>query len=174
MKYIPTTIPPDDAQFLASRDFQVAEIARMFRVPLVLLQSMEKSTSWGSGIEQIIVGYVVFTLTPWVERWEQELNRKLLTAAERAAGFYFKFALNALLRGDMKARAEFYRTMFAIGALNPNEIRAYEELNPYDGGEKFWIPMNLADPADDPEPPEPPQPPTPPGLPGDDDEDETE
>lgn len=174
MKYIPTTIPPDDAQFLASRDFQVAEIARMFRVPLVLLQSMEKSTSWGSGIEQIIVGYVVFTLTPWVERWEQELNRKLLTAAERAAGFYFKFALNALLRGDMKARAEFYRTMFAIGALNPNEIRAYEELNPYDGGEKFWIPMNLADPADDPEPPEPPQSPTPPGLPGDDDEDETE
>lgn len=151
MKYIPTTIPPDDAQFLSSREFQVAEIARMFRVPPVLLGAMEKATSWGSGIEQMIIGYVVFTLTPWVERWEQELKRKLLTTDEIAAGFYIKFNLNALLRGDMAARSAFYTALFNIGALNPNEIRAFEEMNPYEGGERYRVPLSLADASEDPE-----------------------
>ena len=150
MKYIPTTIAPDDAQFLSSREFQVADIARIYRVPPVLLGAMEKATSWGSGIEQMIIGYVVFTLTPWVERWEQELKRKLLSADEVAAGFYIKFNLNALLRGDMAARSAFYTALFNIGSLNPNEIRAYEELNPYEGGERFRVPMNLADGSADP------------------------
>lgn len=62
MKYIPTTIPPDDAQFLESREFQLAEIARMFRVPLVLLQSIQGSTVWGTGIEQLMIGFVVWTI----------------------------------------------------------------------------------------------------------------
>jgi HK97 family phage portal protein len=137
MKFISTTIPQDDAQFLSSREFQVAEIARMYRVPLVLLQSMEKSTSWGSGIEQMMIGFVVWTIQPWVVKWEQELNRKLLSEQERAAGYFFKFNLNALLRGDMKARGQFYKDLEGISALNPNEVRAYEDLNPYEGGDTF-------------------------------------
>lgn len=151
MKFLATTINPDDAQFLGSREFQVAEIARMFRVPLVLLQAMEKSTSWGSGIEQMMIGFVVWTIQPWVERWEQELERKLLTEAERAAGFYIKFNLNALLRGDMKARGQFYKDLYGIGSLNPNEVRELEDRNPYDGGDEFRVPLNMAEPGEEPE-----------------------
>jgi HK97 family phage portal protein len=150
MKFISTTIPPDDAQFLSSREFQVAEIARIYRVPLVLLQSMEKSSSWGSGIEQMMIGFVVWTIQPWLVRWEQEMNRKLLSDAERAAGYFIKFNLNALLRGDMKARGQFYKDLFGIGAINPNEIRSLEDMNPYDDGDQFRVPLNMVDPEDDP------------------------
>src|SRR5690606_19532856 len=66
MKFIPTTIPPDDAQFLGTRTFQLEEIARIFGVPLILLQAMEKTSSWGSGIEQILIAFLIFTLTPWI------------------------------------------------------------------------------------------------------------
>jgi HK97 family phage portal protein len=168
MKFISTTIPPDDAQFLATREFQVAEIARIFRVPLVLLQSMEKSTSWGSGIEQMMIGFVVWTIQPWLVRWEQEINRKLLTEAERAAGYFVKFNLNALLRGDMKARAAFYKELYLIRAMNPNEVRALEDLNPYEGGEAFYVAPGSepdpegdagGDPDADESPDDPPQPP---------------
>jgi HK97 family phage portal protein len=137
MKFIQTTIPPDDAQFLASREFQVAEIARIFRVPLVLLQAMEKSTSWGSGIEQMMIGFVVWTIQPWVVKWEQELTRKLLTPKERAEGYYVKFNLNALMRGDMKARADFYERLRKMRAMSANEVRALEEMNPYPGGDVY-------------------------------------
>lgn len=149
MKFISTTIPPDDAQFLSSREFQVAEIARIYRVPLVLLQAMEKSTSWGSGIEQMMIGFVVWTIQPWIVRWEQELNRKLLSTDDRASGLFVKFNLNALLRGDMKARGQFYRDLYGLGAINPNEVRALEDMNPYEGGDQFRVPLNMADPNDE-------------------------
>lgn len=152
MKFVSTSIPPDDAQFLGSREFQVAELARMYRVPLVLLQAMEKATSWGSGIEQQMIGFVVWTIQPWIVRWESEMNRKLLTKAERARGLFIKFNLNALMRGDMKARAEFYKALHGVSAINPNEIRAFEEFNPYEGGDRFYYPTNMGDAQDMPEP----------------------
>lgn len=129
MKFVQTTIPPEDAQFLGSRDFQIAEIARMYDVPLILLQSQEKSTSWGSGIEQLMIGFVRQTIDPWVAAWEQEFNWKLFTPAQRAAGMFVKFNMNALLRGDMAARAAFYREMFGLAALSPNQICAYEDID---------------------------------------------
>ncbi len=171
MKFIATTIPPDDAQFLSSREFQVAEIARIYRVPLVMLQSMEKSSSWGSGIEQMMIGFVVWTIQPWLVRWEQELNRKLLSDEERAEGYFIKFNLNALLRGDMKARGQFYKDLFGLGSINPNEIRALEEMNPYEAGNQFRVPLNMEDPenpADDEDDDAPPPP-----NPGDEDLDDT-
>ncbi|KFC73206.1 Phage portal protein [Bosea sp. LC85] len=129
VKYISTTIPPEDAQFLGSREFQIAEIARIYDVPLVLLQSHEKSTSWGSGIEQLMIGFVRQTIEPWIGAWEQELNWKLFTAEELAQGYYVKFNLNALLRGDMAGRAAFYKAMFELAAITPNKIAALEELD---------------------------------------------
>lgn len=146
MKFISTSIPPDDAQFLGSREFQISEIARIYRVPLVLLQVLTGSTVWGTGIEQLMIGFAVHTLGPWLRRWEEELGRKLLTESERRAGFYIKFNVNALLRGDMAGRSEFYTKLFQVGALNPNEIRAFEDLNPYDGGDAFRVPLNMDDP----------------------------
>lgn len=133
MKWQSTTIPPEDAQFLGSREFQIAEICRIYRVPLILVQSHEKTTSWGSGIEQLMIGFVTYTLDPWVRRWEQEISRKLLSEAERVAGFYVKFNVNALLRGDMAARQAFYSGGIGSGWLMPSEVREKEDLAPIPG-----------------------------------------
>lgn len=128
MKWIQTTIPPEDAQFLGSREFQIAEIARIYDVPLILLQSQEKTTSWGSGIEQLRLGFFQQTIAPWVDCWEQELNWKLFTEAELRNGYHVKFNMNALLRGDMAGRAAFYKTMFELG-MTLNQILALEDMN---------------------------------------------
>lgn len=128
MKFIQTTIPPEDAQFLGTREFQIAEIARMYDVPLVMLQSHEKSTSWGSGIEQLMLGFIRQTVLPWVEATEQEYNWKLFTEEERGEGLFVKFNMNALLRGDMEARAAFYKAMFELG-MTINQILALEDMN---------------------------------------------
>lgn len=129
MKFVQTTIPPEDAQFLGTRDFQIAEIARIYDVPLILLQSHEKSTSWGTGIEQLMIGFVRQTIDPWVDAWEQELNWKLFTEEQRAAGMYVKFNMNAMLRGDMAARSAFYKDLFGLAALSPNQICAFEDID---------------------------------------------
>lgn len=142
MKFVQTTIPPDDAQFLSTREFQIAEIARMYGVPLVLMQSHEKTTSWGSGIEHLLIGFVTWTLTPWIVQWEQELNWKLFTEEERRDGLFVKFALQALLRGDMASRAGFYKTLREISALSPNEIRELEDLDPDPRLDVFHSPAN--------------------------------
>ena len=128
MKFIQTTIPPEDGQFLATREFQIAEIARMYDVPLVMIQSMEKTTSWGTGIEQLMLGFIIQTVAPWVQATEQELNWKLFTDAERAKGLKVKFNMNAVMRGDMAARSAFYKTMFELG-MTINQILALEDMN---------------------------------------------
>jgi HK97 family phage portal protein len=144
MKFVQTTIPPEDAQFLGSREFQIAEIARIFDVPLVLLQSHEKTTSWGSGIEQLMIGFIRQTVGPWVDAWEQELNWKLFTDEEKEAGYYVKFNMNALLRGDMKTRAEFYNKIFAVGGFSPNRILELEDEDPIgDEGNEHFVPANM-------------------------------
>jgi HK97 family phage portal protein len=149
MKFVTTTIPPEDAQFLGSREFQIAEIARIYDVPLVLLQSHEKSTSWGSGIEQLMIGFVRQTIDPWADAWEQELNYKLFTEAEQAAGFYVKFNLNTLMRGDAAARATLYRELFGVGAMSPNMIAALEEFESAGpAGDRRFVPANFV-PLDD-------------------------
>lgn len=174
MKFIPTTIPPEDAQFLGSREFQIAEIARIYDVPLVLLQSHEKSTSWGSGIEQLMIGFIRSTIEPWIDAWEQELNWKLFTEDEIDRGFYVKFNMKAMLRGDMKARADFYQKLFGVGGFSANRIL---ELEDEDGigpiGDYHFVPANYitleratdptyqpsgTPPATEPEPEEPPAP----------------
>lgn len=139
MKFISTTIPPEDAQFLGSREMQIAEIARLYDVPLVLLQSHDKTTSWGTGIEQLMIGFVRQTIEPWVHSWEQELNWKLFTEEERKRGYYVKFNMNALLRGDSAARAAFYREMFGLAGITANQICALEDMDPIgpDGDARF-------------------------------------
>lgn len=143
MKYLPTTIPPEDAQFLQSRTFQASEIARIYRVPLVMLSMIEGSTVWGTGIESILIAFSRFTLGPWLKRLEQEYDRKLLTPAERRAGFYFRFNRNALLAGDSQARAQFYNTMITIGAMTRNEARELEDMNRLDGLDEPLVPANM-------------------------------
>jgi len=133
MKYVATTIPPEDAQFLSTRTFQIGEIARIYNVPLFLLQSNEKDTSWGTGLEQMMTAFVVHTLQPWTEAWEQEINWKCFTEQEREKGYFVKFNMNALLRGDMAARAAFYGAGITDGWLLRSEVREKEDLPPVDG-----------------------------------------
>lgn len=163
MKFVSTTIPPEDAQFLGSREFQIAEIARIFDVPLVLLQSHEKSTSWGSGIEQLMIGFVRQTIDPWVNAWEQEMSWKLFTEEERGQGYFVKFNMNALLRGDMAARADFYTKLFSLAGLTIDDILELEDMQPVGGelGATRFVSTNLqtleaaiaaSTLADDPEP----------------------
>lgn len=128
MKWITTTIPPEDAQFLGSREMQIAEVARIYDVPLILVQSHEKSTSWGTGIEQLMIGFYQQTIAPWVGAWEEEFNWKLFTEEEQALGYHVKFNMNALLRGDMAARSAFYKAMFELG-MTMNQILALEDMN---------------------------------------------
>ncbi|MEV2796292.1 phage portal protein, partial [Paenibacillus larvae] len=97
--------------------------------------------------------FVQMTLTPTVRQYEQEMNRKLLTSEERQAGYYFKFNLGALLRGDTAARTQFYQMMLRSAGMKPDEVRMYEDLPP-EGGKaaELWIsgdmyPLNM-DPAE--------------------------
>jgi HK97 family phage portal protein len=143
MKFVSTTIPPEDAQFLGTREFQIAEIARMYDVPLILLQSHEKSTSWGTGIEQLMIGFIRQTVAPWVHAIEQEMNWKLFTEEERKKGLFVKFNMNAILRGDMAARAAFFKAMFDVGAFSPNRILGLEDedgIGPE--GDRHFVPSN--------------------------------
>jgi HK97 family phage portal protein len=138
------SIPPDDAQFLETRKFQVNEIARMFRVPPHLIGDLDRATF--NNIEHQGIEFVVHTMRPWLVRWEQALNRQLLTERDQRE-YFFEFKIDALLRGDAKARWEAYRTAREIGVLSANDIREMENMNPIDGGDKYFVPMNWI-PAD--------------------------
>lgn len=143
--YTPLSIPPEDAQFLQTREFQIAEIARMYGVPLHMLESHQKSTSWGSGIEQMSLGFVRYTLADHIEGYEQELENKLLTEEERKK-YTIKFNLNSLLRGDAKARAEFYGLGLRDHWLTIEEVRELEDLGPMDDGDLKDRPRGIPPP----------------------------
>ena len=132
VKYHSVTIPPEDAQFLETRQYTVEEFARMYRIPLFMLQSHSKDTAWGTGIAEMAMGFLTYTMAPWLKRWEQEYERKLLTEAERRAGFYVKHNVAGLLRVDAKSRAEFYEMAVSTGWMHPDEVRDLEDLNPRD------------------------------------------
>jgi len=136
-------ISPADSQLIEGRTFQVAEIARIFRMPLHMIGELSRATF--SNIEQQAIEFVTYTMLPWVTRWEQRLNMQLIPPANR--DLYFKFNVNTLLRGDSTTRANLYRQMFFIGSMNPNEIRDLEDLNPREGGDTYFVPVNMA-PAD--------------------------
>ena len=139
-KFEQLSIPPEDAQFLQTRSFQVSEIARMFGIPPHMLQDTEKSTSWGTGIEQQSIGFVVYTLRPWLTRFEQRITKIL-----KPEPVYARFSVEGLLRGDSKTRAEFYRRMWEIGVYSTNEIRALEDLPPVEGGDARHRPLNMGE-----------------------------
>jgi HK97 family phage portal protein len=137
MKWTQTTIPPEEAQFLETRQFQVLEIARMFRLPPHKLGDFSQSHL--SNIEESNIDYMTTVLMPWCESIEQEFNRKLFTKEERLRGFYCEHNMDAFLRGNSGSRAAFYQTMFGLSQLSINEIRAKENMNPIGplGDERF-------------------------------------
>jgi HK97 family phage portal protein len=123
---------PDDAQLLESRAFSVEEVCRWFRVPPWMVGHTEKSSSWGTGIEQQMIGFLTFTLGPWLRRIEQAISKDLLTPAERTR-YYPKFAVEGLLRADSAARAAFYSVMVNNGIMTRDEVRELEDREPMGG-----------------------------------------
>lgn len=131
------SVPPDEAQFLETRKFQVAEIARWLGIPPHMLGDMSKATY--NNIEHMLIEFVTFTLLPWVKRWEGELNMKMFTRREQAMGYYAEFNLDGLLRGDIKSRTEALERELRNGVLTINEWRAMLNRNPVDGGDHSLI-----------------------------------
>ena len=129
------TINPEDAQMLESRRFSVEEVCRFFGVPPHMVGHTEKSTSWGTGIEQQTLAFQKFTLRRRLKRIEQAVSKQLLTPVERARGLSVEFNLEGLLRGDSAGRAAFYTAMTNMGAMTINEVRALENLPPVEGGD---------------------------------------
>lgn len=125
-------INPADAQLLESRAFSVEEICRWFRVPPFMVGHSEKSTSWGTGIEQQMIGFLTFTLGPWLRRIEQGISKDLLLPGERQR-YYPKFNVEGLLRADSSGRAAFYTAMVNNGVLTRDEVRELEDREPMGG-----------------------------------------
>ena len=140
VKFKPIGMPLADAQFIETRRFSVEEVARIFRVPNHLINDLTKATY--SNIEQQSLEFTKYSLTPYLVNWEQELNRKLLADREQVTHF-FKFQTKELIRGDADSRADYYRRLFELGALSPNEIRQMEGLNKIDKGDEYFVPLNL-------------------------------
>ncbi|MGE0845828.1 MAG: phage portal protein [Flavobacteriaceae bacterium] len=137
----------EDAQWLESRKFTRSDIAMFFGVPPHMIGDTEKSTSWGSGIEQQSIGFVTYTLEDHLTAWEETINRDLLEPGE--TDLYARFNRSALVRGDIKTRWSTYATAMQWGAMSPNEVRALEDLNPREGGDDFYDPPNTAGGASD-------------------------
>lgn len=130
----------EDAQFLETRRFQVEDIARFFGVPPHMIGHTDKQTSWGTGVEQNTLGFLIFTIIPWLTRFEQEFNRKLFPRSP----FYAQFKHQGLMRGDSKARSDYYASGHQNGWLTVNEIRKMEDLPPVPGGDTLFVQTNLA------------------------------
>jgi HK97 family phage portal protein len=140
MTYERISIPPEDAQFIATRKFQKTEIATIYGVPPHMIADLERSTN--NNIEHQAMEFVRYCLMPYLVRLEEEFNRKLLRHDEFEE-YYYLFALNGLLRGDAKTRSEFYKNMNFVGAMSANEIRNLEDMNSYDGGNEYFVQMNM-------------------------------
>jgi HK97 family phage portal protein len=139
-------IDPIERRFIDTKLFDVekitrARVANVYNLPLHLLGELSEAPA--GAVEQMDLGYVQGTLVPIVRQYEQEMNRKLLTPVERQRGWYFKFNTNALLRGDMKTRGEFYFKGIRSGWFKPNEVRALEDLPPEKGGDVLYMSKDL-------------------------------
>ncbi|EQC0811975.1 phage portal protein [Listeria innocua] len=143
MKYQQIGIPPEEAQFLETRKFQINEIARLYRIPPHMVGDLEKSSF--SNIEQQSLEFVKYTLDPWVIRWEQAMQRSLLLPKEKQE-FFIRLNVDGLLRGDYQSRMNGYSVARQNGWLSANDIREMEDMNPIpdeEGGNLYLINGNM-------------------------------
>lgn len=164
-EWIDIGVSMEAAQMLESRAFSRGEIAGMYRVPPHMIGDSEKSTSWGTGIEQQVDGFIKFTLLPWLTKKEQEYNRKLFGGSSE---MHAEHLLEGLERADLLKRTQAFNTQIQAGIRTPNEAREAENLNPYKGGDTHFYPLNFGridENGDDIAPPQPAAPPPSPGQP---------
>lgn len=142
LKYKHIGINPVDADLAEGRRLSTEDVANITGVPVFLLNNLERATF--SNIEHLDRTFVQYTLRMHCKRWESEFSTKLFKRNEWGRK-KIKFNLDGLLRGDTESRAKFYNSLFMVGALSPNDIRKMEKMNPYDGGDEYYTPLNMAD-----------------------------
>jgi HK97 family phage portal protein len=132
------SLPPEDAQLLATRAFNVESLCRWFDVPPVMIGHTQQATAWGSGMEQMMLWFLQFSLRPVLKRIEQAIVKAMLPPAERSK-HYVEFNVEGLLRTDSVARSRLYATLVDHGVKTRNEVRALENLPPMDGGDDLTV-----------------------------------
>ena len=140
LTFKPVGISPDQAQFLASRTFSIEEIARIWNIPPHMLGDLSKSSF--NNIEMQSQEFVTYTLLPYLTRIENEMNLKLFRTSD-VGRLFVKFNVGGLLRGNIKDRSEFYTKMINTGVMSINEVRALEDLNKIEDGDKHFMQMNM-------------------------------
>jgi HK97 family phage portal protein len=138
-RWQPIGIPPEDSQFIQTREFAVTEVARLYGIPPHMLGQVTTSTSWGSGIAEQSIGFNIYTLRPWLSRIEQALSNELLPR-----GVNCRFNVAELLRGNMQEEINAHQAAILSGQETPNEARAARGLPPVDGGNVLYFPTNYA------------------------------
>jgi HK97 family phage portal protein len=142
-EFTPIALNAEDSQFLSTREFQIEEIARWFDVPPVMLHHMTKTSSWGTGVEAIMLAFVRNNLMPWLSCWTSAIRRDLILAPN---SFEARFDVEDLQRGDSRAQAEFFSRLVLNGILTRNEARNALGYNPLDGLDKPLVPTNTTTP----------------------------
>jgi HK97 family phage portal protein len=143
LKFSPLQINPVDAQLLESKKFQVEDVCRIYRVPLHLVQNLDKATN--NNIEHQSLEFVMYTMLPWFKRFESCINNQLLNKEQRKNGYYFEYNLSGLLRGDQKSMAEAFAIGRQWGWLSVNDIRRLMNMNTIPNGDIYLQPMNMVE-----------------------------
>jgi len=148
-EWMQTGMTHADAELIAQLDWSAADVARFFNVPLHMIQQMTKTTSWGSGIEEMSIEYVTYSLLPWVRNWEGRIGKDLIIA-KRA--YFAEFLLEGLLRGKLGDRYTSYATGRQWGWLSVNDVRRLENMNPIGNGDDYLQPLNMVPVGSEPVP----------------------
>jgi HK97 family phage portal protein len=148
LKFTPFTINPVDAQLIESKRFQIEDIARIYRVPMHLIQDLTRSTN--NNIEHQSLEFIMYTMLPHFKRWEENINMQLLNDKERQAGYYVEFKIDTLLRGDALSRAQAYAQGRQWGWLSVNDIRKLENMPPITNGDRYLEPVNMVEAGSNP------------------------
>lgn len=143
LTFLPFTINPADAQLIENKKFQIEDIARIYRVPLHLIQNLDKATN--NNIEHQSLEFIMYTMLPWFKRWEENINMQLLSDKERQAGYYVECKIDSLLRGDVASRAQAYAQGRQWGYLSANDIRKLENMPPIANGDVYLQPVNMVE-----------------------------
>lgn len=142
MKYQQLSLAPEDMELLDTRRFTVEEICRWFDVPPVLVHH-SNTTTWGSGIEQIVDGFYKLTIRPMLVSIEQAVRKQVMTPRQRVT-MSAEFAMDALLRGSLKDRMDVYARAVQNGLKTRNECRQLENDPPITGADELTAQTNLA------------------------------
>ncbi|MFA5130411.1 MAG: phage portal protein [Patescibacteria group bacterium] len=152
------TIKPVDAQMIESKNFSLEDICRIYRVPQHLINKLDRSTF--NNIEVQSTEFIIYTMLPWVMKWEENFSLQLFTPDQKKSGYFAEFKIDGLLRGDTISRYQAYSMGRQWGWLSVNDIRKLENMNPIDNGDIYLEPANMKEAGEDDKPaPEPPNPP---------------